>query len=88
MSLHFQTSLRQRRGDIHPVFGGAPFVGRFVEGIAGCGLYALRFSAIHCQQGTLAISAKDKSSAAGIPLGERGADDRSVCGGTRHVIEC
>jgi len=27
----FQTSLRQRRSDFHAVFGGGPFIGRFVN---------------------------------------------------------
>ena len=38
MSLQFQTSLRQGRGDIHAIFRASLFIRCFVEGVAGGGL--------------------------------------------------
>ena len=83
----FQAPLRQRRGDVHAVLRRTPLVGGFVAGVAGGGVDAVGFGAVHRQRRRLAPAADGKAGAALSPLGERRTNDGFVGGGAGDILE-
>ena len=58
-----------------------------MAGVAGGGVHACGFGAVHSEGRRFAEAADDQARAARGPLGQRGADDGLVCGGAGDVLK-